>query len=67
MRKKGYDTNCEGDEAIVIEGRKLPLVDFAALWHALEIGKADRIVHVADKGQRDKIEMCITVSNYYTP
>ncbi|GJZ42108.1 anticodon-binding aminoacyl-tRNA synthetase, class 1a, partial [Tanacetum coccineum] len=30
--------------------------------HSLERGKADRIVHVADVGQRDKIEMCITAS-----
>ncbi|GKD42947.1 hypothetical protein Tco_1267592, partial [Tanacetum coccineum] len=28
--------------------------------HALEIEKVDRIVHVADVGQRDKIETCIT-------
>ncbi|GJZ25951.1 arginine--tRNA ligase, chloroplastic/mitochondrial-like protein isoform X2, partial [Tanacetum coccineum] len=61
LREKGYNTEVEGDEVIVIEGRKLRLVDFAALWHSLEIGKADRIVHVADVGQRDKIEMCITV------
>ncbi|GKD13096.1 anticodon-binding aminoacyl-tRNA synthetase, class 1a, partial [Tanacetum coccineum] len=60
LREKGYNTEVEGDEVIVIEGRKLRLVDFAAFWHSLEIGKADRIVHVADVGQRDKIEMCIT-------
>ncbi|GKD27328.1 arginine--tRNA ligase, chloroplastic/mitochondrial-like protein isoform X2, partial [Tanacetum coccineum] len=62
LREKGYNTEVEGDEVIVIEGRKLRLVDFAALWHSLERGKADRIVHVADVGQRDKIEMCITVT-----
>ncbi|GJQ96323.1 arginyl-tRNA synthetase, class Ic [Tanacetum coccineum] len=61
LRQKGFITNSKGDEAIVIEGRKLPLVDFAALWHALEIEKADRIVHVADVGKRDKIVTCITV------
>nr|GFB43154.1 aminoacyl-tRNA synthetase, class 1a, anticodon-binding [Tanacetum cinerariifolium] len=37
----------EGDETIFIEGRKSPLMDITALWHALEIDKADRIMHVA--------------------
>ncbi|GJU53293.1 arginine--tRNA ligase, chloroplastic/mitochondrial-like protein isoform X2, partial [Tanacetum coccineum] len=62
LREKGFNTNSKGDEAIVIEGRELPLVDFAALWHALEIEKADRIVHVADVEQRDKIGTCITAA-----
>ncbi|GJU25138.1 anticodon-binding aminoacyl-tRNA synthetase, class 1a [Tanacetum coccineum] len=52
----------EGDEAIFIEGPKLPLVDIAALWRALEIDKADRIKHVSDVGQRDDIELCIIVA-----
>ncbi|GJS67872.1 arginine--tRNA ligase, chloroplastic/mitochondrial-like protein isoform X2, partial [Tanacetum coccineum] len=31
LTEKGYNTKSEGDEAIVFEGRKLPLVDFAAV------------------------------------
>ncbi|GJX75768.1 anticodon-binding aminoacyl-tRNA synthetase, class 1a [Tanacetum coccineum] len=37
-------------------------IDLKLLQHSLERGKADRIVHVADVGQRDKIEMCITAA-----
>ncbi|GKD97136.1 arginine--tRNA ligase, chloroplastic/mitochondrial-like protein isoform X2, partial [Tanacetum coccineum] len=62
LMAKGLNTISEGDEAIFIEGPKLPLMDIAALWRALEIDKADRIMHVSDVGQRDDIELCITVA-----
>ncbi|GKE04262.1 anticodon-binding aminoacyl-tRNA synthetase, class 1a, partial [Tanacetum coccineum] len=62
LRKQGLTIESKGDEVIFFEGRKLPLVDLAALWHALQKEKADRVVHVADVGQRDKIEICITAA-----
>ncbi|GJS78953.1 arginine--tRNA ligase, chloroplastic/mitochondrial-like protein isoform X2, partial [Tanacetum coccineum] len=40
LRKQGLTIESEGDEVIFFEGRKLPLVDLAALWHALEKEKA---------------------------
>nr|GFA41902.1 arginine--tRNA ligase, chloroplastic/mitochondrial-like isoform X2 [Tanacetum cinerariifolium] len=52
----------EGDEVILMDGRKLPLVDLVALWHALKIVKADWILCVTDAGQQDNIEMCITAA-----
>lgn len=59
LRKKGLTVESEGDKAIFIEGRKLPLVDLTALWHDLNMVKADWIVHVTDVGQQDYFEMCI--------
>ncbi|GJT23041.1 anticodon-binding aminoacyl-tRNA synthetase, class 1a [Tanacetum coccineum] len=44
-RGKGLSIDGEG---VFIEGRKLPLADLAALWHALDMVKADWIVHVTD-------------------
>ncbi|GJY95103.1 anticodon-binding aminoacyl-tRNA synthetase, class 1a [Tanacetum coccineum] len=62
LRGKGLTILSEGDEAVFIEGRKLPLVYLTALRHALDVEKADWIVHVTDVGQRDYIDMCITVT-----
>ncbi|GJZ87318.1 anticodon-binding aminoacyl-tRNA synthetase, class 1a [Tanacetum coccineum] len=62
LRGKGLTIVSEGVEAVFIEGRKLPLVYLTALRHALDVEKADWIVHVTDVGQRDYIDMCITVS-----
>ncbi|PWA87719.1 Aminoacyl-tRNA synthetase, class 1a, anticodon-binding [Artemisia annua] len=59
LRKKGLTVESEGDKAIFIEGRKLSLVDLTALWHDLNMVKADWIVHVTDVGQREYFEMCI--------
>ncbi|PWA74040.1 arginyl-tRNA synthetase, class Ic [Artemisia annua] len=61
-REMSSTIESERDEAILIEGRKLPLVDLAALWHALKIVKADWIVRVTDVGQQDNTEMCITAA-----
>ncbi|GKE98582.1 arginine--tRNA ligase, chloroplastic/mitochondrial-like protein isoform X2, partial [Tanacetum coccineum] len=51
----------EGDEVILIEGRTFS-VDLAALWHALNVVKADWILHVTDVGQRGHFEMCISAA-----
>ncbi|GJV29908.1 anticodon-binding aminoacyl-tRNA synthetase, class 1a, partial [Tanacetum coccineum] len=64
LRGKGLTIVSEGDEAVFIEGRKLPLVYLTALRHALYVEKADWIIHVTDVGQRDYIDMCITVDDY---
>ncbi|GKC16843.1 hypothetical protein Tco_1013625, partial [Tanacetum coccineum] len=41
----------EGDDAILIEGQKLPLAELATLWHAFDMEEGDRIVHVIDVGR----------------
>ncbi|GKA39561.1 anticodon-binding aminoacyl-tRNA synthetase, class 1a [Tanacetum coccineum] len=64
LKGKGLTIVSEGDEAVIIEGRKLPLVDLTALWHALNVEKADWILHVTDVGQRDYTEMCITAAKH---
>ncbi|PWA86837.1 Aminoacyl-tRNA synthetase, class 1a, anticodon-binding [Artemisia annua] len=62
LRGKGLTIVSEGDGAVFIEGRKLPLVYLTTLRHALDVEKADSIVHVTDVGKRDYIEMCITAA-----
>ncbi|GJZ75855.1 anticodon-binding aminoacyl-tRNA synthetase, class 1a [Tanacetum coccineum] len=64
LRGKGLTIVSEGDEAVFIEGRKLPLVYLTALRHALDVEKADWIIHVTDVGQRDYIDMCITAAKH---
>nr|GEW63052.1 aminoacyl-tRNA synthetase, class 1a, anticodon-binding [Tanacetum cinerariifolium] len=59
LREKGLTVESEGDKAILIEGWKLPLIELTALWHALNMVKANWIVHVTDVRQRDYFEMCI--------
>ncbi|GJX46557.1 hypothetical protein Tco_0271747 [Tanacetum coccineum] len=61
FRGSGLTIVSEGNETVFIEGRKLPLVYLTALRHALDVDKANWIVHVSDVGQRDYIETCITV------
>ncbi|GJZ51212.1 anticodon-binding aminoacyl-tRNA synthetase, class 1a, partial [Tanacetum coccineum] len=56
LREKGFNIDSEG---VFGEGQKLPLVDLAALWHAVDMVKADWVVHVTDVEQQDYIEMCI--------
>ncbi|GKA64327.1 anticodon-binding aminoacyl-tRNA synthetase, class 1a, partial [Tanacetum coccineum] len=60
-RGKGLSIDGEG---VFIEGRKLPLADLAALWHALDMVKADWIVHVTDVGKQDYIQMCINAAKH---
>ncbi|PWA97106.1 Aminoacyl-tRNA synthetase, class 1a, anticodon-binding [Artemisia annua] len=48
----------ERDEAI----RRKFSVDLAALWHALNVVKADWILHVTDVRQRDRFEMFISAA-----
>ncbi|GJX40956.1 anticodon-binding aminoacyl-tRNA synthetase, class 1a [Tanacetum coccineum] len=52
LRGSGLTIVSEGDETVFIEGRKLPLVYLTALRHALDVDKADWIVHVTDVGKR---------------
>nr|GEU77009.1 aminoacyl-tRNA synthetase, class 1a, anticodon-binding [Tanacetum cinerariifolium] len=58
MMEKCLPRGSEGDKAVT-EGPNSPLVYLIALWHALEVEKADWILHVSDEGKRVSIEQCI--------
>nr|GEY03521.1 aminoacyl-tRNA synthetase, class 1a, anticodon-binding [Tanacetum cinerariifolium] len=53
--KSSYDT-CIRDTLILMMEKCLPR---GTLWHALEVEKADWILHVSDEGKRVSIEQCI--------
>ncbi|GJW88912.1 anticodon-binding aminoacyl-tRNA synthetase, class 1a [Tanacetum coccineum] len=59
LRGKGLTIDGEG---VIIAGRKLPLADLTALWHALDMVKAGWIVHVTDLGKRDYIPVLINAA-----
>ncbi|GJY65202.1 arginine--tRNA ligase, chloroplastic/mitochondrial-like protein isoform X2 [Tanacetum coccineum] len=59
LRGKGLTIDGEG---VIIAGRKLPLADLTGLWHALDMVKADWIVHVTDLGKRDYIQVLINAA-----
>ncbi|PWA88623.1 Aminoacyl-tRNA synthetase, class 1a, anticodon-binding [Artemisia annua] len=62
LREMDLATFSDGDETVLVEGRKLPLVYLTALWHALYTEKADGIMYVTDVEQGDYIGTCISAA-----
>ncbi|GJY13345.1 anticodon-binding aminoacyl-tRNA synthetase, class 1a [Tanacetum coccineum] len=56
--KKRFENDAEFRE----RAQQLPLADLTALWHALDMVKADWIVHVTDLGKRDYIQVLINAA-----
>ncbi|GJS17594.1 anticodon-binding aminoacyl-tRNA synthetase, class 1a [Tanacetum coccineum] len=59
LREKGL--TIDGEE-VLIEGRRLPLVDLAAMWYGIDMVKADWIVHVTDLGKGDYIQVLMNAA-----
>ncbi|KAK1391262.1 Arginine--tRNA ligase [Heracleum sosnowskyi] len=75
LNEKGLVEENEGARVIFIEGKKLPLIvtkrdggfnyassDLTALWYRLNEEKAEWVIYVTDKAQRDHFDMIFSAA-----